>query len=235
MKGIILAGGTGSRLYPLTSIDNKHLLPVGKKRMIELPIQTLTEAGITDIVLVTGGNRVGAFLELLGNGSRFGINKLYYSVQDKPGGICDALKYAKPFVGDEPIVVILGDNYFSPSVKPFIDKWIQSEYSAGILLQEVDNPSDFGIADLVDGEVIKVVEKPEIPPSNYGVLGLYMFNQNVWDYLSHLRPSNRGELEITDLLNCYIEMDTVLTQCFNGYWHDMGTFESWVEVAKKQF
>lgn len=236
MKGICLAGGVGRRMMPLTSIDNKHLLPLFNKRMIEQPISTLTEAGIDEIILITGGQRAGSFLELFGNGRRFGINKLFYTYQDGSGGIADALKLAEPFIRpDEDCVVILGDNYFEDGLTKQIREWENDNKSnAGIIVQETDKPWNFGIAERDDtGRIISIEEKPERPRSNLAVLGAYFFPSDVWNFVKQVQPSTRGELEITDLLKFYIEQDRLTIFEYNGFWSDMGSFESWATVFER--
>jgi glucose-1-phosphate thymidylyltransferase len=222
MKGIVLAGGLGTRLKPLTDHDNKHFLPVGLKRMIEYPIASLVEAGIKDIILVVGGKNPGAFLELLKNGNSYGIEKLYYTYQEGNGGIAEALSLAEPFMSwCEPCAVILGDNYFNGSLKPFV-----SSFNRGckILLTSTDTPERFGIATFNDyGEVASIKEKPKSPGSNLAITGCYLFDTNVWEYAKCLSPSARGELEITDILNTYLSKGMLSYNFYNETWSDLGT------------
>jgi len=236
MKGIILAGGMGSRLAPLTQSDNKHFLPVYQRRMIEYPINTLTSAGITDVVLITGGRRPGVFLEYLKDGSKFGIERLYYTHQEGAGGIPAALKLAKPFLEPgESCAVILGDNYFEDGIANGLTEWNKTRVGAHIFLKEVDVPFIFGIAqvDKKTGKVIHLEEKPKVPRSNLAILGGYVFDNKVWEYIESLEPSARGELEITGLLECYMHNGTLGYSTYSGYWNDMGSFESWMEVSKR--
>jgi glucose-1-phosphate thymidylyltransferase len=230
MKGIVLAGGLGSRLAPLTRDDNKHLLPVYNKRMIEYPIKTLVDAGVRDIILVTGGKRPGAFLELLKNGKDYNANRIYYTYQDGNGGISDALKLAEPFLEPgESCVVILGDNYFENNIANNIAEWDES--GASVLLKHVEDTSGFGIADVQDGKIVSIEEKPIKPKSNLAILGLYMFDYNVWKYIKEIKPSLRDELEITDVLKFYMKNNDLNYTFYDDFWSDMGTFETWVDVS----
>ena len=232
MKGIVLAGGLGTRLSPLTQNDNKHLLPVFDKRMVELPLKTLVDVGIKDIVLITGGKKPGSFLEIFKNGKSIGANRLFYTYQEGQGGIADALKLAKPFVGQrEPCVVILGDNYFEDGIKEQYKAWDRT--GASMLIKHVDKPWDFGIAEIDGGLVTSIEEKPKSPKSNYAITGCYMFDYSVWSKLDSVEPSDRGELEVTDLLKFYLEEEKLKYSFYNGYWKDMGSFESWMEVSKR--
>jgi glucose-1-phosphate thymidylyltransferase len=235
MKGIILAGGTGKRMRPLTLIDNKHLLPVYNKRMIEYPLATLVSAGIDDIILITGGQRAGDFLELLKTGQAYGVKRLYYTYQEGSGGIADALKMAEPFLGRyEPCVVILGDNYFEDGVKAQLRTWMDiGMKGAGILLKQTPNPWEFGIAEVVDGKVISLEEKPANPKSDLAVLGCYFFDSSVWNFVNQVEPSARGELEITDVLRFYMDSGNLHPHTYEGYWSDMGSFESWTTVSQR--
>jgi len=228
MKGIVLAGGLGKRMRPLTKEENKHYLPIYKSRMIEYPVQTLVDMGIKDIVLITGGQKAEKFFELFRDGSSFGIDRLYYTYQEGSGGISDALSYAQPFLEpDESCTVILGDNYFE-------DVPEQQELSgAQIFLQKTETPWHFGIAEVSGDQVINIEEKPSKPQSDLAVVGLYQFDSTVWDKISKIELSARGELEITDLLNLYIEEGTLGYQMYNGYWSDMGTFQSWMKVSQR--
>lgn len=236
IKGIVLGGGLGTRLAPLTQNDNKHLLPIYKKRMIEYPIDTLVRAGIKDIVLVTGGNRPGAFLELLKNGAGKGVSRLYYTYQEGNAGIADALKLAKPFIGSgERCVVILGDNYFEDGIISQLTDWFDSKKAcAGILVKEVDKPWDFGIAEFNEkGQVISIEEKPNNPKSSSAILGCYFFDYSLWKKIEDIKPSTRGEFEITDILKIYMKERNFRYYKYSGFWSDMGTFDNWMNVSKR--
>lgn len=226
MKGVVLAGGLGSRLRPLTRVTNKHLLPVYNKPMIYYPIQTLVDAGIVDIMLVTGGNSAGEFLRLIGNGEEFGLRHMNYTYQKTEGGIADALSLCKHFVGDDKVVVILGDNFVQGSIRKAAEDFENQPSGAKIFLKEVDNPCEFGVPELEDGRVKRIIEKPENPPSNLAVIGIYMYDSNVFDIVSTLKPSNRGELEITDVNNAYIERGDMTYEVIEGWWADCGSFEA---------
>lgn len=225
MKGIILAGGTGSRLYPLTKVTNKHLLPVGKYPMIFHAIARLKEAAITDILIVTGREHMGDVVSLLGSGSSFGVT-FTYKVQDEAGGIAQALGLAEGFVQGEPMVVILGDNVFADSISGYVDNFRSQGKGAKILLQEVDDPQRFGVAELKDGRVVSIEEKPQKPKSRYAVTGIYMYDSRVFDIVKTLRPSGRGELEITDVNNAYIAAGELSYDILQGWWTDAGTHAS---------
>jgi len=227
MKGVVLAGGLGSRLYPLTKITNKHLLPVFDKPMIHYPIQCLVNAGITDIQIVTGGNYAGDFLQLLGNGGDFGLKDLSYTYQQGEGGIADALKLAEHFVDGEKIVIVLGDNIIQGNIKAAVESFAAQPDGAKIMLKEVPDPQRFGVATLGEnGTVTKIAEKPAQPESNKAVIGIYMYDARVFDYIRELKPSNRGELEITDVNNAYIAAGNMTAEILEGWWTDAGTFES---------
>jgi len=226
MKGIILAGGTGSRLFPLTKITNKHLLPIYDKPMIYYPLQTLVDAGIKDILLVTGGRNSGDFLRLLANGKEFGLNHLNYTYQEGEGGIADALNLAEHFADGEKICVILGDNIIEGNIRAAVDDFRNQERGAKILLKEVEDAERFGVADLRGDKIAGIEEKPVVPKSNYAVTGIYMYDGTVFDKIRHLVPSRRGELEITDVNNAYIEEGTMSFNFLEGWWTDAGTFES---------
>jgi glucose-1-phosphate thymidylyltransferase len=233
MKGIVLAGGLGSRLYPLTKITNKHLLPVFDKPMIYYPIQCLVNAGITDIQIVTGGNSAGHFLQLLGNGADFGLKDLNYTFQQGEGGIADALKLAENFVDGEEMAVVLGDNIIEGNIRGAVDDFKAQGGGAKILLKEVPDPERFGVATVDDdGKVHKIVEKPTNPETNKAVIGIYMYDADVFDIVRTLKPSGRGELEITDVNNAYIERGTMTSDVLSGWWTDAGTFESLLRSAK---
>ena len=231
MKGVVLAGGLGTRLYPLTKITNKHLLPVYDKPMIYYPIQCLVNAGIRDILIVTGGNSAGDFLQLLGNGADFGLQRLNYAYQQGEGGIADALKLAEHFADGEPICVVLGDNIIEGNIKKAVDDFKGQGGGAKIMLKEVHDPERFGVATLKDGKVQKIVEKPKLPETNLAVIGIYMFDEKVFEICRTLKPSARGELEITDVNNEYIRRGNMTAQVLNGWWTDAGTFESLYRAA----
>ena len=226
MKGVILAGGLGSRLLPLTKVTHTHLLPVYDRPMIYYPIQTLVDAGIRDILLVTGGNSAGDFLRLLGNGQEFGLEHVNYTYQEGEGGIADALRLARFFVGNDRIVVVLGDNIIQDSIASYVRNFEQQESGAKILLKEVEDPQRFGVAQLEDGRVIGIEEKPAKPKSNLAVTGIYMYDAAVFDIIETLEPSDRNELEITDVNNDYIRRGLMTYDLLDGWWTDAGTFES---------
>lgn len=227
MKGVVLAGGLGSRLYPLTKITNKHLLPVFDKPMIYYPIQCLVNAGITEIMVVTGGNYAGHFLQLLRNGSDFGLKRLGYAYQEGEGGIADALKLAEEFADGDSICVVLGDNIIEGNIKKAADDFAAQKTGAKIMLKEVHDPERFGVASIEgDGKVTKIVEKPKDPESNLAVIGIYMYDADVFNICRELKPSDRGELEITDVNNEYLRRGSLTCEVLNGWWTDAGTFES---------
>jgi len=226
MKGVVLAGGLGTRLYPLTKVTNKHLLPVYDKPMIYYPIQCLVNAGITDIMIVTGGNSAGHFLQLLGNGAEFGLKDLAYTYQQGEGGIADALKLAEHFIEGDKVCVVLGDNIIEGNIKKGVADFVRQERGAKIMLKEVEDPERFGVATLHDGRVTKIVEKPKHPETNLAVIGIYMFDGQVWDIIRGLRPSERGEFEITDVNNAYIQRGQMTAEVLKGWWTDAGTFDS---------
>jgi len=226
LKGIILAGGLGSRLWPLTKVTNKHLLPVYDKPMIYYPIETLCAAGIRDIMLVTGGQSAGDFLRLLGNGADFGLKQLYYAHQEGEGGIAAALRLCEGFADGEPIVVVLGDNLLEDDIAPYVRKFESQKRGARLLLKEVDDPERFGVAELSDGRIARIEEKPASPKSRYAVTGVYMYDARVFEFIEGLSPSQRGELEITDVNNRYIEEGALYYDVLDGWWTDAGTFES---------
>lgn len=226
MKGVILAGGLGTRLHPLTKITNKHLLPIYDKPMIYYPLQTLVDAGIEEILIVTGGNNAGDFLRLLGNGREFGLKHVNYTYQEGEGGIADALKLAEYFVDGDLVVVILGDNIIEKGIKAAVDKFAQQGEGAKILLKEVEDPWRFGVAELNGDKVVNIVEKPEHPKSNLIVTGIYMYDPQVFEIAKTLKPSGRGELEITDVNNTYIQQNKMTYEILDGWWTDAGTFES---------
>lgn len=229
MKGIILAGGTGSRLYPLTKVTNKHLLPVGNKPMIYHPISKLTEVGIEEILIVTGTEHMGDVVNLLGSGKDFGC-RFTYKVQDEAGGIAQALGLAENFAGNDPVVVILGDNIFEHSLQKAVDNY--EGKGAQILIQKVDDPERYGVAELDGDKVISIQEKPETPKSNYAVTGIYFYDPLVFKYIKTLKPSGRGELEITDVNNFYIQENAMKSSVLEGWWTDAGTPESYKHANK---
>lgn len=226
MKGIVLAGGTGSRLFPLTKITNKHLLPVFDKPMIYYPIQTLVDAGIRDLLVVTGGRNSGDFLRLLANGKEFGLKHINYAYQEGEGGIAEALALAEHFAGGDKICVILGDNIIEGSIAKAVQDFERQERCAKILLKEVDDAERFGVAEIRGNRVVGIEEKPRKPKSHYAVTGIYMYDQTVFDKTRTLKPSARGELEITDVNNAYIREGTMTFNYLEGWWTDAGTFES---------
>lgn len=231
MKGVILAGGLGTRLYPLTKITNKHLLPVYNKPMIYYPIKTLIDAGINDIMIVTGGNNPGHFLELLGNGHNFGLKDLNYTYQEGEGGIAEALGLTENFVDKDKVVVVLGDNLIEGSIKKAIDDFKKQPSGAKILLKEVHDPQRFGVPEIINGKIINIEEKPKNPKSNYAVCGIYMYDSKVWDIVKTLKPSDRGELEITDVNNAYIKNNEMTYDILDGWWTDAGTFDSLLSAS----
>lgn len=224
MKGIVLAGGSGSRLYPLTKVTNKHLLPVGEKPMIFYPIEKLTAAGISEILIVTGTEHMGAVVNLLGSGKEFGC-RFTYKVQDEAGGIAQALGLAENFAGDDPMVVILGDNVFESNLEKAIAGY--SGEGAQILIKEVEDPERFGVPELKGERIIGIEEKPEQPKSSYAVTGIYMYDSAVFDLIRTLKPSKRGELEITEVNNHYIKNGKMSYSILDGWWTDAGTHESY--------
>lgn len=225
MRGVILAGGLGTRLHPLTAVTNKHLLPVYNKPMIYYPINTLKKAGIEDILIVTGGGWAGDFLKLLGNGKNLGV-KLTYAYQEGEGGIADALKLAEDFTKHEPFVVILGDNIIEEDITPYVDSFEKQGCGAKLLLKEVPDPQRFGVAYVKDGLINEIIEKPECPTSNLAVTGIYFYDYKCFWYIDNLKPSDRGELEITDVNNMYIKAGHLRYDVLDGWWTDAGTFES---------
>jgi glucose-1-phosphate thymidylyltransferase len=226
MKGIVLAGGLGTRLHPLTKITNKHLLPVYNRPMIYYPIQTLVDAGISEILVVTGGKNAGHFLELLGNGREFGLKDLHYTYQEGEGGIAAALSLAEHFVEGDSICVILGDNVFEKSVRSSAEEFANQGGGARIHLKKVENPQRFGVPIIEGSRIVKIEEKPKSPKSDYAVTGLYMYDPTVFDIIKTLKPSGRGELEITDVNNAYIARNQMTYSMLDGWWSDAGTFDS---------
>jgi glucose-1-phosphate thymidylyltransferase len=226
MKGVVLAGGTGSRLNPLTRVTNKHLLPIYDKPMVYYPIQTLVNAGIHEILLVTGGKNAGDFLRLLGNGRDFGLKHLNYTYQDGEGGIADALALAEHFADGDSICVILGDNIIENNVSQAVANFQKQGEGAKILLKEVTDAQRFGVAEVRGDRVVGIEEKPKHPKSNYAVIGIYLYDQTVFRKIRRLKPSGRGELEITDVNNFYLEEGKLTYEILDGWWTDAGTFES---------
>ena len=226
MKGVVLAGGLGSRLFPLTKITNKHLLPVYNEPMVYYPIRTLVDAGIRDILLVTGGQNAGDFLRLLGNGEAFGLRLLNYAYQVGEGGIAAALRLAEPFADGEPLCVILGDNIIEKGIGHAVEAYSRRSGGAHIILKEVPDPSRFGVPVFENGRIIRIEEKPASPGSNYAVIGIYFYDNTVFERISRQVPSGRGELEITDLNNSYLEEGKLSHSVLDGWWTDAGTFES---------
>jgi glucose-1-phosphate thymidylyltransferase len=226
VKGIILAGGLGSRLKPLTRVTNKHLLPVWDKPMIYYPIQCLVNAGIDDILIVTGGNSAGDFLRLLGNGKEFGLKHVNYTYQEGEGGIAEALGLAQHFSDGSPICVVLGDNIIEGNIRKAADDFRANPKGAKIILKEVHDPERFGVAELNGDRVVSIIEKPKDPKSNLAVIGIYMYDESVFEIIKTLEPSARGELEITDVNNAYLKRNAMSFEVLKGWWTDAGTFES---------
>lgn len=225
MKGIVLAGGTGSRLFPLTKVTNKHLLPVGQYPMIYHPIFKMKNAGIREILIVTGKDHMGDVVNLLGSGYDFGM-EFTYRVQDQPGGIAQALGLAEQFVGDDLCTVILGDNIFDDKITDSVKDFIAQGKGAKILLKQVEDPQRYGVAELQGSNILSIEEKPQAPKSNFCVTGIYMYDSRVFNIIKTLKPSGRGELEITDVNNAYIAEGTLTYGILSGWWTDAGTFES---------
>jgi len=225
LKGVVLAGGTGSRLKPLTKVTNKHLLPVGQKPMIYYPIEKLTSIGIDQILIVTGVEYMGDVVSLLGSGKEFGC-QFTYKVQDEAGGIAQALGLAEDFSNDNPLAVILGDNIFQANLKGYADNFISQKTGARVLLKKVQNPQRFGVAEISDGKVINIEEKPKKPKSDYIITGIYFYDNAVFDIIRTLKPSARGELEISDVNNTYISKGQLMYDILDGWWTDAGTFDS---------
>ena len=226
IKGVVLAGGLGTRLSPLTRVTNKHLLPVYRKPMIYYPIEKLVKAGLTEIMVVTGGPFAGDFLKLLGNGREFGLKDVHYTYQEGEGGIAQALGLTEHFVDQDRVCVILGDNLFSADLTRGLRDFMEQESGAKIFLKEVDDPGRFGVAELKGKRVVGIEEKPKAPKSRFAVTGIYMFDNEVFPIVKTLKPSGRGELEITDVNNAYIRKGTLTCDVLDGWWTDAGTFES---------
>jgi glucose-1-phosphate thymidylyltransferase len=226
MKGVILAGGLGTRLSPLTKITNKHLLPIYDRPMIHYPLRTLTDAGIRDVLIVTGGNHAGEFLRLLGNGREYGLNEIAYAYQEGEGGIADALALARPFAKGDRIVVVLGDNIIEQDIRRQVAAFAVQPQGARILIKKVNDPERFGVPVFDNGRITAIEEKPKQPRSDYAVIGVYMYDATVFEVITTLKPSNRNELEITDVNNHYIARGTMQHDVLEGWWTDAGTFES---------
>lgn len=226
MKGVVLAGGLGSRMHPLTKVTNKHLLPVYREPMIYYPIRTLVNAGIDEILIVTGGNNAGDFLKLLGNGKEFGLKHINYTYQEGEGGIAAALGLAEFFADNGKIIVILGDNIIENNIKKAVEAFKKQQEGARIMLKNVPDPQRFGVPVFEGDRIICVEEKPLVPKSSYAVIGIYMYDSRVFDFIKTLKPSERGELEITDVNNFYIGEGKMKWDVLDGWWSDAGTFES---------
>jgi glucose-1-phosphate thymidylyltransferase len=231
MKGIVLAGGLGSRMFPLTKVTNKHLLPIYHKPMIYYPIETLVDAGIEEILVVTGGKNAGDFLRLLGNGKEFGLKHINYTYQEGEGGIAAALALAEFFADRKPVCVILGDNIIEDSIAPYVENFKRQGAGSRILLKEVEDPQRFGVAKIEGSRITRIDEKPEVPASKYAVTGIYMYDGAVFDIVKTLKPSARGELEITDVNNYYIQQGKLEYDILKGWWTDAGTFDSLLRAS----
>lgn len=231
MKGVVLAGGLGTRLYPLTKITNKHLLPVYNRPMVTYPVECLVKAGITDILVVTGGNNPGDFLRLLCNGREYGVDHISYAYQEGEGGIAEALSLAEAHAGGEPVCVVLGDNIIEKSIKSAAEGFRRQGRGAKILLKEVDDPRRFGVPVLEGDRVARIEEKPKNPASSFAVTGIYFYDTQVFDFIKTLSPSERGELEITDVNNRYISQGSMTWSILDGWWTDAGTFESLLRAS----
>ena len=231
IKGVILCGGLGKRLEPLTRITNKHLLPVYNKPMVYYPIQTLVEAGIKDIMIVTGGNNAGDFLRLIGNGQEFGLRHINYTYQRGEGGIAEALSLTEHFVDRRKVVVILGDNLIGGSIRKYVEKFKLQDSGARVLLKKVGDPERFGVAEIKNGKILSIEEKPKNPKSNYVVTGIYMYDEKVFDIVKTLKPSGRGEMEITDVNNAYLRDNELYYDILDGWWTDCGLPETLYRAA----
>ncbi len=232
IKGVVLAGGLGTRLAPLTRVTNKHLLPVYRKPMIYYPIEKLVKAGIREIMVVTGGPFAGDFLKLLGNGREFGLKEVHYTYQEGEGGIAEALGLTENFVEGDRVCVILGDNLFSADIGRGVKEFMEQKSGAKIFLKEVEDPERFGVAELKGKNVVGIEEKPKKPKSKYAVTGIYMYDNDVFSTVKTLKPSGRGELEITDVNNAYVKKGTLTYEILEGWWTDAGTFESLYRANK---
>jgi glucose-1-phosphate thymidylyltransferase len=230
LRGVVLAGGTGSRLRPLTKVTNKHLLPVGQKPMIYYPIEKLIRVGIEEILIVTGVEHMGDVVGLLGSGREFGC-RFTYKVQDEAGGIAQALGLAENFANQQPLAVILGDNIFQANLKVHAERFLAQGTGARLLLKKVLDPHRFGVAEIRDGKVLGIEEKPARPKSDFAIIGVYFYDANVFDIIRTLKPSGRGELEITDVNNAYIRKGQLACDVLDGWWTDAGTFDSLVRAG----
>jgi glucose-1-phosphate thymidylyltransferase len=234
VKGVVLAGGKGTRLHPLTRITNKHLLPIFDRPMVTYGVEALVRAGVSEIMLVTGGTHAGEFFRLLGDGSEYGIERLFYAYQEREGGIAEALGLSGRFIGDDRVVVVLADNIFEHSIKSAVDDFERQEAGARILLARIADPGHLrhlGVADLNGNRVVGIVEKPDDPPSDYAVTGVYMYDSSVVDVIPTLKPSGRGELEITDVNNWYVQQGTMSYGIVEGFWGDAGeSIDAYYEV-----
>ncbi|MFH1230765.1 MAG: sugar phosphate nucleotidyltransferase [Planctomycetota bacterium] len=226
MKGIILAGGLGTRLYPLTKVTNKHLLPIYNKPMIYYPIKILIEADVNEIMIVTGGNSAGDFMRLIGNGQEFGLKHVSYAYQEGEGGIAAALSMAEHFAAKDQVIVVLGDNIIERSIKSFADKFRRQKSGAKIILKKVPDPERFGVPVFRGSKITRIEEKPKVPRSPFAVIGIYMYDNSVFEIIKTLKPSGRGELEITDVNNAYLKNAEMSYDILEGWWTDAGTFES---------
>jgi glucose-1-phosphate thymidylyltransferase len=231
MKGVVLAGGKGTRLYPLTRVTNKHLLPVFERPMIYYPIQTLVDAGIRDVIVVTGGHNSGDFLRLLSNGKDFDLHRIHYTYQEGEGGIADALRLAEPFVEGERICVILGDNIIENNIIASATAFEKQPAGAHILLKQVPDPQRFGCPVLSEGRILRIEEKPKNPQSDYAVTGIYFYDATVFEKIGRTKPSSRNELEITDVNNMYLEEGSLTHSILDGWWTDAGTFASLLKAT----
>ena len=232
MKGVVLAGGLGTRLLPMTAITNKHLLPIFDRPMIFYPVTTLVKSGIDEILVVVGGDHGGGFLKILGDGRKLGVKRLYYTYQEGEGGIADALARAEGFAAGDSVFVILGDNIFQQDLRVQVESFIKHGSGARVLLKEVPDPERFGVAEIESERVVRIVEKPTHPPSNLAVVGAYLYDNRVFDITRNLEPSARGELEITDVNNTYIKWNEMTYDTVSGWWADAGTPDSMLRVSR---
>lgn len=234
MKGIILAGGKGTRLFPLTKATNKHLLPLGKEPMLYHPIRQMVGAGLTNIIVVTSTQHMGDVVNCLGSGAEFGCS-LTYKVQEEAGGIADALRLCESFAGADKVCVMLGDNVFEQSIEPYVRNFATQDAGARVVVKEVGEPDRYGVAAMDERQIVEIEEKPKNPKSSFAVVGLYFYDAQVWDIIRGIKPSARGELEITSVNNAYIERKQLMFDVCEGRWTDAGTFESWMEASKLMF
>ncbi|MFH0888198.1 MAG: sugar phosphate nucleotidyltransferase [Planctomycetota bacterium] len=231
MKGIILAGGLGTRLYPLTKVTNKHLLPIYNKPMIYYPIKMLVDADIKEIMIVTGGNSAGDFMRLIGNGQEFGLKQVSYAYQEGEGGIAAALSMAEHFAGNDKIIVVLGDNIIERNIKSFVDRFRKQKSGAKIILKKVNDPERFGVPVFRGSKITRIEEKPKAPHSPFAVIGIYMYDNSVFEIIRTLKPSGRNELEITDVNNAYLKNGEMTYDTLDGWWTDAGTFDSLMKAS----